>query len=183
MSLASPYQSLSIPWQAGLCAASVLLTLVYAALLKRQGAPLDAVLAQGIVTLEVPWSSRTAGELVAALRAHDLIEVARLQVWLDFVFLLLYPLAFSTACALIAPRAGGSMLVYGMLAAWAVLLTAPLDAVENVAILRMLGGKVQAPWPQLSTVCAAIKFTLLFGAAAYVLIGLATWGVRCAQRT
>ena len=60
------------------------------------------------------------------------------------------------------------------------LLAAPLDATENLAILWMLEGHVNAPWPQLSTSCAAGKFALLFGAAAYLVVGLFVWGVGCA---
>lgn len=55
---------------------------------------------------------------------------------------------------------------------WAVLLAAPLDAIENAALLQMLDGQTQAPWPQLSTVCATLKFSLLIAAAGQTVLGL-----------
>jgi hypothetical protein len=95
-------------------------------------------------------------------------EVARKQVWLDFAFLVLYPLAISLACALLGDYLGGKAGLVGLMAAWAVLIAGPLDAVENLAILTMLGNGVSAPWPQLSTICAALKFTLALGGIGYV---------------
>jgi hypothetical protein len=181
MTLASPYRSLSLRWQLALCVAAVLLSLFYGDFLKRQAAPLNGVLEHGIVTLELPGSSPRAEQLIESL--GELVPVARRQVQLDFVYLLLYPLAFSLACSLVAMRAGRGLALVGALAAWAVLLAAPMDALENVAILQMLDGRTGAPWPHISTVCATVKFALLLCAAAYLAAGLVGLGLRWARKT
>jgi hypothetical protein len=155
MSLRSPYRSLSTARLLMLCVALVVLTLAYGDLLKRQGEPLKRVLAHGIVSLELPGTSAAAQQMVAAL--GDLVPVARRQVQLDFGYLLLYPWAFSLACALLA---------------------APLDATENLALLQMLDGRTLAPWPQLSTGCASVKFALVVAAVAYLPLGLIGLGLR-----
>jgi len=180
MDLHSPFDALPVHWQVSLCTAFVLLTIGYAGILKRQSAPLDCILQYGVVTLEVPWTTAKAQSLRDDLGKEG-IEVAREQIRLDFVFLILYPLALSLATALIAHKLGAQMLLYGALVSWAILLAAPLDAIENIAILKMLGGQTGAPWPQLSTICAALKFTLVFGALFYVVVGLLSMLVRCTQ--
>jgi hypothetical protein len=144
-------------------------------------APLYGVLEHGIVTLELPGSSPRAQQLIESLGA--LAPVAHRQAQLDFVFLPLYPLAFSLACALIAERAGRKLALDGVLMAWAALLAAPMDAIESLAILQMLDGRTHAPWPQLSTACAGVKFALVLGAAAYLPAGLVGLGLRRARRT
>jgi hypothetical protein len=147
----------------------LVLTIALAIVLKRQAAGLDAVLDNGILDLEVPWTQARADELLQKLGA-DRIEVARVQVLLDFAFLLVYPLFLSLACALLAHGLAGPAGLIGVLVAWSVLLAAPLDAVENFAILRLLGGRTAAPWPQLATMCAAVKFALVTGAAGYLVL-------------
>jgi hypothetical protein len=181
MALPSPYRSLSLTWQVALCVIAIALSLAYAALLKRQGAPLYGVLEHGIVTLELPGSSPRAQQLIESL--GELAPVARRQVQLDFVFLLLYPPAFSLACALIAACAGRRLAFAGVVTAWAVLLAAPMDAIENLAILQMLDGRTHTPWPQLSTACAGAKFALVMCAAAYLATGLAGLALRWMKRT
>jgi hypothetical protein len=176
MSLRSPYRSLSTARLLMLCVALVVLTLAYGDLLKRQGEPLKRVLAHGIVSLELPGTSAAAQQMVAAL--GDLVPVARRQVQLDFGYLLLYPWAFSLACALLARHTAPALAPGGIAIAWIVLLAAPLDATENLALLQMLDGRTLAPWPQLSTGCASVKFALVVAAVAYLPLGLIGLGLR-----
>jgi hypothetical protein len=58
-----------------------------------------------------------------------------------------------------------------MLVSWAVLLSGPLDAIEKPAILRMLGGSQNAPVPQIASIAAALKFTLVLAAFGYLAAG------------
>lgn len=170
MTQRSPYDALSTARQRLLCVVFIALTLVYGQLLKRQGEPLMAALPHGIVSLELPGTPAVAQQMITSLGA--LAPVARRQVQLDFGYLLLYPVAFSLVCALLAERNGPGLARFGRLMSWAVLLAAPLDAIENVALLQMLDGQTQAPWPQLSTVCATLKFSLLIAAAGRTVLGL-----------
>jgi hypothetical protein len=98
--------------------------------------------------------------------------VVRRQTLADFVFLVLYPLAISLSCTLVAGSLPDKASAIGMMIAWGVLLAGPLDAVENVSMLRQLAGHTASPWPQLSTVCAAVKFTLAAGGLGFAILGL-----------
>jgi hypothetical protein len=175
--LQCPYGLLRVRWLLALSTVSIVLAIAYGSFLRQQGAPLLKLLKNGIVTLELPWDSERAQQLVAAL-GEDGIRIATLQVQLDFAFLLLYPIALSTTCALFARHVGPVLGRLGMVMAWAVLMAAPLDAIENLAILKMLGGHTAAPWPMLSTICAAAKFSLVIGALLYAAAGAVAWTLR-----
>ena len=154
-----------------LCASFMLASIVFAAFLKRLGKPIDERLPRGILSVEVPWTP------VNAKRIHDLLgpeglAAARKQTKFDFVFLILYSLALSFACTLIATSLPGNLQTAGVMLAWAVLAAGATDAVENVAMLRMLDGRTNTPWPQLSTICAFVKFTIVLSALAFLGTGL-----------
>ena len=155
--------------------ASVAAAIIYAVLLRAQGAPLAEWLANGIVTLELPGTPERARQLVDALGERGR-AIATLQVQLDFVFLLLYPLAFSLSSALLAPAAGPMLGRACALMTRAIWLAAPLDAIENLAMLRMLAGHTATPWPQTSTACAALKFALVVAAALVLIAALSRRG-------
>lgn len=133
--------------------------------------PLDALLKArepaGILALEFAWTGERAAEILAAWK--DLESVVRLQTWWDFVFLLCYPLALSLACAMLATAAGNPVPMIGTFVAWAVLAAIPLDAVENLAMLRMLDQGASDMLARLATWCAGLKFTALLAVVGYLL--------------
>lgn len=150
----------------------VLITVGFAYGINRQGKPLSTdKLSKGILEIEFPWSTERASEVVSLWERKDLLPVARKQVYCDFLFLVLYPLALSFACAWLAGSVPVKWGMPGVLVSWGVLLAGPLDAIENIAILNMLGGFQAAPVPQIATIAATIKFTLVFGAFGFLCIG------------
>lgn len=139
--------------------------------------PLDQLLKArepgGIFALEFAWTAARAGEVLSAWR--DLEAAVRAQTGWDFVFLLCYPLALSLGCAMLADAEANPVPFIGAFVAWAVLAAAPLDAVENLAMLRMLDHGASEALAKLAGWCAGLKFTLLLAAAGYLLLaGTAT---------
>jgi hypothetical protein len=61
---------------------------------------------------------------------------------------------------------------------WAVLLCTPLDAFENLMILRMLSGACASPVPQLTTISAGLKFFLVASSVVSMLSMLALKALR-----
>ena len=161
--LQSPFAWLPQPAQLPLCLLLIVAALAFGYYFGKQGAPLNRLLPHGVLDIEAPWSTERAQAINQALGDSG-IAVARRHTRLDFIFLVLYPLALSSACALLAAALPGKAGAIGMMVAWAVLCAAPLDAVENLAMLQLLAGTTSAPWPQLAIVCAALKFTLVLGA-------------------
>ena len=153
----------------------VIITIGVAYGLRLQGKPLSTdKLPKGILAIELPWSTERASEVVASWEQEGLLGIAGKQVYYDFLFLVLYPFTLSILCASLAGSVPAKWTIPGMLVSWAVLFSGPLDAIENIAILRMLGGSQKAPVPQIASIAATFKFTLVFAAFGY----LATGGLR-----
>ncbi len=172
--MTSPYDWMSMRFQIGLCVALILATILWGRYLMAEGAPLLSKLPNGIIDLEVPWSTTNAQRRLEALGTAGQ-AVARKNVQLDFLFLILYPLAISLACALLATAVGGKAELIGLILAWAVLAALPLDATENAAMLMMLSGHTAAPRPQLSTICATLKFGLVAGGLGFTVFAIGAW--------
>jgi hypothetical protein len=157
-------------------------TLALMTILAVQGAPLRTGAAtRGVVSFELTWGAERAAEVKRAWETGpgDLVARAKRQIGIDFAFLLVYPLALSLACARLSESPHDSLAPVGVFIAWAVLLAGPLDLVENLAMLRMLGAGVSGGLARLASWCAAVKFTLVFAALGYVVLqGLAVLGGR-----
>ena len=124
----------------------------------------------GIVSLELARTQERAAQILDAWSRADLIGTAQRNVWIDFGFLLAYPVAISLLCALLADRIDGFRPL-GAGAAWLALLMTPLDFIENVALLRMLDGEAGSSWPAISFWCAAPKFGILAACVGFVALG------------
>jgi hypothetical protein len=131
--------------------------------------PVARRLAHGIVDIEMPWTSSGAEQVLRNLGDAG-IAAARRSTLLDFLFLLVYPPALSLLCVMSTTPGNPRMSKIALGTAWAVLLAAPLDAFENFCMLRLLAGVTDAPWPQLGSVAAVLKFALVLVAAVMVVV-------------
>jgi hypothetical protein len=59
----------------------------------------------------------------------------------------------------------------GIYLAWGQWLAALFDALENAALLTLLLGNIQSPYPQAARIFAAMKFTLIAFGLIYVVLG------------
>jgi len=167
----SPFAWLSQPAQQIVLIVALVLTLALTVYLSRAQIPLRSVLEHGVVELETPATEARAAALVSRLESRGLVAEVRRQTLLDYVYLLLYPLALTLACALLASGLTGKNHLIGTAISWGVLLACPFDACENWAMLKMLAGTTAPPWPMLATICASIKFTLTAGGIYFVIYG------------
>ena len=143
--------------------------LAAAAALSKQGAGLVTPQAPyGVLSYEFAWNAARAEAILGSWsdRTHDAVR----QIRLDFGFLLLYPLAFSLGCAALAGSPRGSYPLLGAILAWAVLAAAPLDALENYALLRMLARSPSDSLARLAALCAGLKFALVLASLAYIVL-------------
>jgi hypothetical protein len=60
---------------------------------------------------------------------------------------------------------------WGRPTALAALAGAACDAVENAALLRVLDGHTDQPWPGIAFTFASVKFALLTAALLYAVVG------------
>ena len=128
----------------------------------------------GIIEFELARTSEKASEYYGELGESGR-DAARESLYLDFPYLVLYGLFYAAACVVVAARAaerGMSKLArWGRPLAIAALAGAACDAVENVALLRVLDGHTDQPWPGIAFTFATAKFALSAGAVLYAVIG------------
>ena len=130
----------------------------------------------GIVSLELARYPEVAARVITSWDATQQ-AAATAGVYWDFLWLLCYSTTISLACVWAAGVFSRSpyLASIGYALAWLLWLAALLDAVENVALLQMLGGATQPPWPALAYWCALAKFDIIFLGLVYVLAGAGGW--------
>jgi len=149
-------------------------TLVVMIALQVIGAPLQTEAAPGgIVTFEFAGDVATARHIIESWQGATLASTG-LSLGLDFLFLLLYGAAISMACVGLAERLmmrHSRFAALGVALAWGAWLASLLDAIENLALIRLLLGDFNAIWPPLAYGCAAVKFALVLAGLLYTLVG------------
>ena len=141
-----------------------------------------AVRGVSIIDLESMRTSAKAMEVLASL-GPDGVDDARMAVYLDFPMLVLYAAALSAACIVIAARAADRgherLAAAGKTIAWLAPAAAASDALENLAILVVLGGHTDQPWPVILFTFVCVKFTMLAVVIVYLVVGFVrTFGPR-----
>lgn len=128
-----------------------------------------------IVQFELMRTSSEAVRLTSLL-GSDGLAAARQQLYVDFVYLVLYGIALSGACVLVGARAARrghpALAEAGQAFAVVAVVAAACDFAENVALLVVTHGHTAQPWPGAASAFAASKFLLLAVALLYVVIGL-----------
>ena len=166
-----PYRWLSEKQQSAFFVALALMTVALTVILNVQGQPLRTEAAPlGIVSFELAGSQAEAQRIFASWGAPGR-TVAGVNLGADFLYLVVYPLAIGLGCVLIAQRLAlrySRLAGLGIALAWLLLLAGALDAVENVALIRVLLGAQQAFLPALARWCALVKFLLVGLGLAYV---------------
>jgi hypothetical protein len=127
----------------------------------------------GIIEFEIARTSEKASEYYGELGDKGR-DAARESLYLDYPYLILYGLFWAAACVVVGARAaerGMALARWGRPLALASLVAAACDAVENVALLRVLDGHTDQPWPGIAFTFASAKFLLLTLATLYVIVG------------
>jgi hypothetical protein len=127
----------------------------------------------GMVPFELSGGQSRADKILTEW-GQDGRDAAREQLWIDYAFMLAYGTFLGLAAAAIhdlcrrrnLPR----LAKIGTTATWLGPLAAAFDALENACLLLTVGGS-GAPFPSLATIFASLKFALLVGAIAYLLVG------------
>ena len=133
----------------------------------------------GIIEFELARTSEQASEFYGELGEFGR-DAAEDSLYLDYPYLILYGLFYAFTCLVVAARAeerGMTRLAgWGRPLAWGAGLGAACDAAENLALLRVLDGHTDQPWPGLAFAFASVKFLLMTAATLYIVVGFVlTW--------
>ena len=128
----------------------------------------------GIIEFELARTSAKASQFYGDLGDKGR-DAASESLYLDYPFLLLYGFLYAAVCLVVAARAAERGLArvarWGRPAAIAGLLSASCDAVENAALLRVLDGHTDQPWPGIAFTFASAKFLLTAFVLVYAVVG------------
>jgi hypothetical protein len=137
----------------------------------------------GIVSLEL---ARNVAQAQTILNSWD--EAAQLRaafsLGLDFLLIPLYTTSLTLTCLWAVRfqrerrRFPNLLVMIGLPAvilAWVQSLAAGLDIIENIALTHMLFEAVTSPWPQIASLCAISKFSLIAAGITYSLIAVAAY--------
>lgn len=101
------------------------------------------------------------------------VEKAKMSIYLDFVFLVLYSWAISLGCRVASEFSGHCVLVnIGTFLAKLIWMAAVCDLVENIAMLLTLQN-IKETWVVLAFWTALIKFSIVIVSLFFVLIATA----------
>jgi hypothetical protein len=129
----------------------------------------------GIVGFELAGSEHRAAEILADW-GDDGRDAARLSLWIDYPYLLVYGAFLTLAVA--AMRDLATRLDWRRLAAIGGVVIffpaagAAFDALEDIGLLVALDGNDGNPAPLLAAICASAKFLLIVAAIVYIVAGL-----------
>ncbi len=127
-----------------------------------------------IVSFEVAGSAQRARELLAGVPAAEVTGL-RWGIGLDYLYLAAYGFGGWWLCRNWAPRAfrAAGWKTVCVIAGWAAVVSALLDAVENASMLRFLAGDMHDDAPMvLAKGCAIAKFVLVAAVGIVLLVAL-----------
>jgi len=152
------------------------LTLVLMIVFSITGAPLNTEAAPyGVISFELAGSLERVNTIFASWDAAAR-ERAAFGLGLDYFFIPVYATAIALGCALASRSLKARqwpLESLGAIISWGLLLAGLLDIIENIALTITLFSAPSAPYPQIATACAALKFTLIFLALVYAHYGAA----------
>jgi hypothetical protein len=174
MKLQSPFDWLLPATQRPVFVVATGLTILVMIALNVTGRPLNTAAAPaGIVSFELAGDLASAQRIVASWGQNGRVY-AGINLGLDFLFLVCYPTAIGLGCAQVArglARRSRWVEWVGVVLAWFQIGAGLLDAVENVALIRLLVGSVSEALPLLARCCAILKFAVVAAGLLYVLGG------------
>ena len=128
--------------------------------------------APGIVPFEMAGSEERAREILGEW-GEDRHDTARASLIVDFPYLVVYSAFLALAVTAVADASRRPRLArIGPALAWGALGAGLFDAIEDIALLRMVAGHVDQPNPAIARWAATVKFALAGAALVYVLAGL-----------
>ncbi len=147
------------------------LTLILLLVFQGLDAPLKtSVSPAGIVSFELAGRASKAESILASWDTRAQLYAA-FGLGLDYLFMVAYASTLSLAALLVGEKHGGAFASLAPRVAWGAFAAAILDAVENLALWRILTHQAMSTCAPLAAFCASLKFTLVILALLFALVG------------
>ena len=126
----------------------------------------------GILSFEFAKTIETSNLIISSWNANAKMN-AGLSLGIDFLFLFAYSIFFATACVMIAKNFNQSYLIYkiGIVLAYLLLFAGICDAIENIALIKLLLGSNNEIYPPIAYYFASIKFSIIAVGILWIILG------------
>lgn len=124
----------------------------------------------GIISFELAENTEASTAILTSWNELS-TTVAGLSLGFDFLYLLVYTLFLALLVHKLNERLwkNTSIYRYGEMLIWLLFITAICDAVENVALIKLLLGEIQSYWCWVAYYFAFAKFTFVIITLLYIL--------------
>ena len=124
----------------------------------------------GIVSYELAGTPERTDSIIQAWDARAQLFAA-FGLGLDYLFMPAYALTLSLGVLMALRKQGGWFAKLGAFVGWGALLAGLFDAVENIALWRLLSGTATPLCPRVAAVAATVKFLLIIISLLFALLG------------
>ncbi len=147
----------------------LILTIVF----QIQGAPVTAATGYSVISFEFAFTQATAQTILSAW-GTQWIPTMLLGTYLDFLYIISYSLFIMAVAILLVRKLEDKFQTFGMFIALSGFIAGALDVIENINLIIMLNNPITFPSfaPTIATICAAIKFGLIFLALGFALAAI-----------
>lgn len=128
---------------------------------------------KGIIDLEFAYTQQKVEAIKNVWNADGKSEnilAAKINIQLDFIFLVFYTLFLHMACNKLAALFSNEIAKWGIAAATGALAAGLFDIIENLGMLLSLHGFSQPPIPLFTVIFSVLKWLLVLNAVLYCLI-------------
>lgn len=128
----------------------------------------------GIISFELAKSLEQSQAMLASWDTNAKIN-AGLSLGIDFLFLFVYGIFFALACFSVAKKYVDRitwLYKLGVYLAFSQLVAAIFDAIETIALIKLLLGSNNSLFPLIAYYFASIKFAIIAIGIIYIIIGL-----------
>ncbi|GEM_PF-1388187 len=133
----------------------------------------NSVCKNGIVSFELAKELEISIAILDSWNGQSKIA-ASLSMGFDFLFLIVYSSFIALLIYKLNERLWNNKSFYavGNLLIWAVFLAAFFDAIENLALIKLLLGDLQQHWSTIAFYFAVLKFAIIIICFIYILVNL-----------
>jgi hypothetical protein len=123
----------------------------------------------GIVSLELAWNRDAVFDVLKEWQG-PLADIARKNIYIDFLFLLAYSWFLSLACKFLGERNGGIFSNWGEKLSKLMLTAGALDAAENALMLLTLNGDPNNHTALATAIFAVCKFLIVIVGILFIVV-------------
>ena len=159
----SPLYKLSKPTGKKLTITLLILLPIFIVVMRFFDTPLrNSVSPNGIISFELAKEVSVSEGIINSWDTHARTS-AGMSMGFDFLFLIIYASFIAILAHKLNEHVWKNTKIYkfGVLLIWGVVFAALFDAIENIALIKLLLGDIQQTWTSIAFYFASMKFVLL----------------------